>query len=508
MGTQAALLNTRFRAAALSLAVLLLLIFCGYGVTHGYTSRLFMLVGLSLIVSLAFLQRGAFIGLLLVAAMNGMPFVNATKIVGAHATVQDLAVACVIGAGFVWAIVDRQTLVRKRIQRVMFWCGVALLAWWVFIVLRTSANGEVKFLSAANYGRDFVFFALLLMVLPRIKLSDKDLKIMIGTLGVAVCLFAVGQILKVLGFANLTWLVHAGTTNGLSLTFGLARVYAAMNDLVLAGLAAAIGALLLSREPRVRRVAWPVALLLGFSFLLELTRARWIGLIVALIAVSLRLMVKSDAGVTRILRKRLAFLIAGLVIGGLIAVLSSPHAVVSGPFVQRFLSFFSDLQANGSTITYRVQVIGNMTALLGGKWALGVGLIPPSAHWFGTLPAGSLRNSDVGVLNGVLTMGIVGTVLIYLPVVAVLIHALRRSAWSARTPSTRTPYPWLRYSAAIWIIATLASSASIVTLFSLSGLAMTAVILMLAIQPAVSGTDGDLFRRSRMTLAGTPPTIE
>jgi hypothetical protein len=142
-----------------------------------------------------------------------------------------------------------------------------------------------------------------------------------------------------------------------------------------------------------------------------------------------------------------------------------------------------------------------MASLLGGKWLLGVGLIPPSAYYFGALPAGSLRNTDVGILNGLTTMGIIGTALIYLPVVVVLVHVLSRRAWGAAIP-----YPWLRYSSAIWIVATLVSSATIITLFSLPGLAMTVVILAIAVHGSVSGV-GDVATRgsgSADALASTP----
>jgi hypothetical protein len=92
-------------------------------------------------------------------------------------------------------------------------------------------------------------------------------------------------------------------------------------------------------------------------------------------------------------------------------------------------------------------------------------------------------------------MGIVGAVLVYLPVVAVLGYLLGRAV-----RQTGVRYPWLRYSAAIWIVATLIASASITTLFSLSGLAMTAVILTLAVHPSVSGSRGQPDRDATTVL--------
>lgn len=477
---------TRLRQLMLAAGVCLVLIGCGYGVTHGYSSRLLALAGVVAVLAVAVAQRGAFLGLMLVAAMNGIPVVDTTHRIASHVTGQDLATVALIAAGIVYPAVDRARSEPKRITRAMFWMGVALLLWWLFTVVRTWMGGQAGLLAAANYGRDFGFFAALLMALPRIRLSRREIQVLLTVVTVAVCLFSAGQIVTVIGLGTPQWLVHAGGDVTAASTVGFSRLYASMNDLLLAGLAAAIGAVLLARDARLRRRAIPIALLLAVSFALELTRARWLGLILALLVVSLRLMLRSDRGVSALLKRRLGALSAALAGAAAVGVVTAPHYLLSGPFVQRFLSFFTDLQSEHSTIATRVQVIGTMSTLLAGKWLLGLGFVPPSAHFFLGLPEGSLRNSDVGVLNSVITMGIVGTVFLYLPVVAVLVHTLRRRAWSLAIP-----YPWLRYAAAIWIIATVASSASIVTLFSVSGLAMTAVILTLAVHPSVSGTDPD-----------------
>jgi hypothetical protein len=47
--------------------------------------------------------------------------------------------------------------------------------------------------------------------------------------------------------------------------------------------------------------------------------------------------------------------------------------------------------------------------------------------------------------------------------------------------------PWLNYGGQIWIVATLASSLTLVTLYSKSGVVMSAVMLALLCQRQVSG---------------------
>jgi hypothetical protein len=464
-----------------SLALGVVLIGCGYAVTHGYTSILVGLAALVVLVALAIGQRGAYMGLMLVAAMDGVPFIDTANPVASHITGQDVAILGLVIGAMAWPLIDRGTAPQTPMRRWLALCGALLLAWWVYTVLRTSGNGDASTFAAGDYGRDFGFFGLLIIVLPRVRLTRREIESLLGVLMVAVCLFAAGQIIVVLGFGNPTWLVHS-SSEAVDATFGLTRLYSGMNDLVLAALAASIGIVLLARTARARRLATPVAALLLVSFVLELTRSRWVGLVVALLVVTVTVVSRSDPSVSTVLRRRLGALAAALTAGAVIAVLTAPHAILEGSVTRRALSLFTDLQSSTSTIAQRESLISMLSSMLSGHWVNGLGFIPPSAHYFGGLPQGSLRNSDIGVFNAIATMGVVGAVLVYLPVVVVLLFLLGRAvrAWGAA-------YPWLRYSAAIWIVATLISSGSITTLFSLSGLAMTAVILTLAVHPSVSG---------------------
>jgi hypothetical protein len=118
-----------------------------------------------------------------------------------------------------------------------------------------------------------------------------------------------------------------------------------------------------------------------------------------------------------------------------------------------------------------------MLTLLGQEWPIGLGFIHPAAHSYPDLPGGSIRNSDLGVLNALMTMGAVGAILLYLPLLLVLRGLIR----AAPTPgSAAVRDEWIRFGVAIWIIGAIASSITLVDLFSLGGLEIAASMLAVA----------------------------
>jgi hypothetical protein len=124
-----------------------------------------------------------------------------------------------------------------------------------------------------------------------------------------------------------------------------------------------------------------------------------------------------------------------------------------------------------------------MLHLLGQDWPIGLGFIHPSAHPYPNLPGGSIRNSDLGVLNVLMTMGAVGAILLYLPLLLML-RALTRAAPVPESVGDE----WLRLGATIWVIGTIASSITLVDLFSFGGLEVTACMLAVATSVVASRT--------------------
>jgi hypothetical protein len=481
--------------AIMSLGLVVGLVGIGWLIAAGQAKLLLVAVAGGGICALAMNQRGAFVGISTLAAMDGLPFFDTSRHVASKITIQDVAVALLLLVAVVW-IASTDGHRPGRAARVLSFAGVLLSVWWTWTLARTWSGQDVSLMHASSFGRDFGFFALLLMVLPQVRLTNRDIGMLLGVLTAGVCVFAMGQIAIALGAGRPGSLIHIQRTLTES---GVTRVYASMTDLVTAGLAVSVAASLLARETKIRLVAFPVALLLTASTILQLTRARWIGLVVGLVLVSLWRAFNDDARLAAVLRRRLTATVGALVLLVAIVVLVAPGIVSGGTIVHRITSVFTELQSGGGTVAIRERVTKTMTAYLGEKWPAGFGFVPPANHYFEGLPEGSIRNSDVGVLNAVMTMGAIGAAFIYLPVVLMLLACLRR------VPRRLLgPYGWLRYGGAIWIVAALVSSATLVTFFSASGLAMSAVLLTVLAHPSVAGDTRTVESSSRMRFAAGP----
>lgn len=471
--------NSIPRTIAAAVIAVALLAIAGWSVARGHrTTTIFAVIVFAGVARLASRERGVLIGILLLAAMNGIPEIDTSHRIVNHFTVQDLAICTLILSAIAFSLLDRTPYRPTRAGRTAVAAATLLLAWCVAIVARTILDTHAPLLSAVGFARDYLYFALLLIVLPRVRLASRDIHTMLATLTAGVCIFAAAQIVTALGLGKVGSIIHVGH---ISVQAGVTRIYADMTDLVTAGLALSVAASLSATDRRLRRLARPVALLLIVSVVVQLTRARWIGFIAAFLLASTWFMLHRDRfAVSPVLRKRLGGLlgIAGLLVAVLL--LAVPGLFSSGPFIHRVVSIFTTLENGGGTVAVRESVTKTMTHYLGGNWLAGLGFISPNTHYFLNLPNGSIEDPDLGALNAIMPMGIVGAVAIYLPVVLVLAHSLRRSSGSAA-------HAWLRYGGAIWIIATLISSLTLVTLFSTSGLVLTAVLLTVLTHPLVIG---------------------
>jgi hypothetical protein len=470
-----------------------LLVGCGWAVAAGHARPLLIAFAALALCLLALGQRGVFVGILLLAAMDGLPYFDTSSFVTSKFTIADISIFALLAVATMWILSERDSYRPTRLARAISLAGVPLLVWWMWTVVRTLNDQDGPLTRAASFGRDFAFFAILLIVLPWVRLRGRDLGALIGVLGVGACVFAVGQIMVATGAGHPGSAIHFNFTLAES---GLTRVYANMTDLVTAGLAVSVAASLLAQKRRTRLIAAPVALLLTTSTILQLTRARWIGLVVALLLVGLWLTLNRDA-LARAVRRRLMLATGTIGLAGAIALLATP-ALSKGTIIHRLSSVVTTLQTGGGTVAIRESVTSRMTAYLGEHWVSGLGFVSPTSHYFFGLPLGSIRDSDLGVLNSVMTMGVVGTTLVYLPVFLVLICLL------ARAPrQTQLQYGWLRYAGVIWIVTTLLSSVTLITLFSPSGLALTAVFLtVLANRNVLGATRPETVTDSAITGSG------
>jgi hypothetical protein len=156
--------------------------------------------------------------------------------------------------------------------------------------------------------------------------------------------------------------------------------------------------------------------------------------------------------------------------------LPSETAAVS----ERARSTIDDLRGSTGNVGYRFELADEMVTLLDNRWPVGLGFWHPDVRPVSSLPGGSIRNGDTGVLNAVMTMGVVGAVLLYLPLVTLFFATMRRRR--DISPVARRDQ-WFFFGAATWILYAVMSSGSLVTLFGVPGLVLTATLLPCCVCP-------------------------
>jgi len=239
-------------------------------------------------------------------------------------------------------------------------------------------------------------------------------------------------------------------------------------------------------------------LVFGVAMLLQLTRAAYFGAAVGfLLAGAIWWFRRGPA--RRLARKQLVIvpLVAACILTLGAAVSSTERHVVS-TVSTRALAGLSDVSSTSGTVQTRVGLGKQMLDLLGQSWPSGLGFIHPAAHSYPDLPGGSIRNTDLGVLNALMTMGAVGAILLYLP----LLLVLRGLCRPAPLPSSAYEDEWLRLGTTIWIIGTIASSITLVDLFSFGGLEITAVVLAMATSVVASRGSPESINNDRDPRAG------
>lgn len=434
-------------------------------------------------IALARLNRGVFVGAVLLVILNGIPFLDleSATTIGKDAVVKtspfrDPGVFILFVVLLFW---NRGWWNRYRHDpwfRHLTVISSLLIGWWGVTLLRSVAVDHIPIVQAALFGRDYLAFALLLPLLPVVVRDRREVAGLVGTLGLGALIFAVGVVLLT-GF-NLptTQLVHPHIINS---ELGVQRVYSSMTDLVTLGLTVSIGVGLLSRKSRSRWAAAVLALIFGSAIAMQLTRALYLAIPVGIIGVTLVSMM-GTSDVSRILRQRVlvmtisaAIIIIGFAIqAGGINSTSTPVTVIA----QRAASTLGDYQAGSGTVAIRQDLAGSMLEVLGPRWPVGLGFWHPSSHYVATLPAGSIRNPDTGALNLLMTMGLVGCLLLYATIGYGILTLLRRFKEHA---DTRLP-DWLSYGLAAWLIVGTVASVTLVQFHSMGGLVLTAVVLAIA----------------------------
>jgi len=439
--------------------------------TNHLVIALLLCIALPVAFVVAWAGLAAIAGVILLLVLNGVPGINLTSynVHGSFETIDICAMALIALAAIRYFFGAREPANRQTRQLVA-WSSIFLAIWMIAFV--KGLDRGVPALKAALFGRDFLFFALLVPLAKALVKNERELTRFVTVIGVMTTVYASGEIATSLGFLNQN-IINAKQTIEIG---SLTRVYAPMNDLVALGFSCALAYALLNKGKRATWAAL-IASICGIAVLLQLTRALYVGLVIGMIVAFVIWGAARSQRRFR-LRRRLLWTIIGMIILGSVAVIAAPQ-VLSSSSVQsitnRVSQGIADIGSSnrvetGNTVAYRQHVSSLMLQVLGSHWVLGLGFLHPSTVFFPQLPKGSIRDNDLGLFNGLMTMGIIGTILIYIPVIMALGRVL-----PSRSPGAR--WDWLRLGGMIWMVSVIVGSLSLVTLFSPNGLVLMAVLL-------------------------------
>jgi hypothetical protein len=410
---------------------------------------------------------------LLLAVMNGVPVVNLSGRLPAGAHFQDGAVFLL--AALLYARRDpRKPAAGTRFLRAASVWSACFTALWAFTVARSWLLEGVPVLKAALFGRDFLYFAILLPFALRASIPARSLLAGGRILLLGVSIYAAATAVVSLTGVTLPWLIHPIQADVES---GLTRVYSLMPDLANTCLIFGV-AFLLSQSACGRRwTTGAFTLLLLLASLLQLTRATYFSLAVAFLGGTYVYVAHYASGATFLVRGAVAVLVLltfALSLSGLTGGTTAGGSPVR-TVVTRVQTGLSDLSQSTGTVGYREQVDQEMLHVLGRRWPIGLGFLHPSARYIALLPSGAIRNPDTGVFNILMTMGVAGLLLLYAP----LVYALRRLLRSSGSSSHFAPLlpQWVACGGVAWIAWVIAGSPTLVELFSVSGLVLTALVL-------------------------------
>ncbi len=176
-----------------------------------------------------------------------------------------------------------------------------------------------------------------------------------------------------------------------------------------------------------------------------------------------------------LLRVTVAILLVVAALVLVTAIAGHGGSLSSNPVVSRVQGGVSDISQSTGTFGYRRTLDSNMLNVLGSQWPIGLGFLYAPVHPIVGLPDGAIRNTDTGVLNIIMTMGLLGTIFMYAPFVYLIRELLRVSRRSS--PNADALPRWILYGGTAWFAWAIASSLTLVLLFSVPGVVLAAVVL-------------------------------
>lgn len=472
-------------------AVVAVAIFAGWLIANGHEHTVIICYAAIASLALARWWPGPFVALTVLVIMNALPVVNlSTRIEGSFG-IQDAAVVA-LAASLYWYRGEIVGGRERRVARAAAVWSACFAAWWVVTFTRSVVLDGIPIKYATSYGRDFLYFAILLPLAVRARLPAKSVRHGVRLLIVGVVTFAFGQIASSVTGHELTWLVHPLLSNE---TSGQLRVYSNMTNVVSTCLIFAVAWLVAGgasrpRAPSQRRVlVATLAILLAVSVALQLTRSNYAAMIVALVAGVAVHSIRGGSFTAVVVRVTVAALAVAVAVIALSTANLGNSGVggIASRVAERAESGVSAVSNTSGTFRYRTNLDSKMLHVLGSRWPVGLGFLDPNAHYVLGLPHGSIRNTDVGVFNVLMTMGVIGAVFIYVPLLYAFFELLRVTGrWRLR-PSDRR---WVAYGGAAWIAWALVGSWNLVVLFSVAGVVITALVLGWLVQATATPSPG------------------
>ena len=466
----------------------------GYAASILEPGHLLILCSTVMLALLAVTNIGVFTGVLVVAILNGIRFLDLESVneipfldpesSAAGVPHQDALVALlVVTLGAAAATARAAALV----PRWLLILSLTLALWWLTTFIRTWLGGDIPFREAALYAREYLYFAI---VLPLMVLALRKRGHVIGLLLVlagAAVLAGIGLVASAVT-ENPSALIHpTASSTGTEEATGVLRVYFAASDLAIALVPFGIGLIVLGRVPILRRLGVAAACLGIAATLFSLTRSLYFAVP---LSVLLTMLVWSRGFHVGARRARVAFVavvIMGLVASAALGATDYTSAQTSPleSATNRLTSAPSEIADGSGTLAYRYAIYRNMFDLLGSSWPVGLGFLHPHTYHAVDLPVGTIRNIDVGFMNVLMPMGAIGLLLLY--------GLLMRPAYSLIPKAQRDAArigDWIRFGSMAWVIAAVVASVTVGSLHATPGLVLAAAIITL-------GMNADQFEARR-----------
>jgi hypothetical protein len=424
------------------------------------------------VVAASFLPRldaGVIVGVLLVMANNALLGVNLVNVsVSGAVNGTDLAFAALLGVALLRHFSRPAALAKSTPTTVISIWSVIFLTLWGTDFIRALDAGST-YLQALSVGRDYLYFGLTLPFAKSLIQTEGELRHLLIVAGGLSLLFACADI-----GATLDVVPHSIANAQLTQQHGsLTRIYNTGYYLFELALSMSVAYALLTRGRRAR-MALLFALVTALALALTLTRALYVGVSLAVV-LTFALWLPGRGFTHRILRQRLIATAVACVALGAILFLAAPARLTSGAtatVVSRAISVstaFTSSNTEASTIAFRQRIESHMLQVLGSRWPAGLGFLAPQTNYFVDLPKGEIRDVDLGLFNSLMTMGVIGAVILYLPPLWLLFALFRR----ARAAGDRYSPLWL--GGTIWLLIALITSYTLGSFASVSGLATVAV---------------------------------